>query len=327
MGPNLMVAIAAVLGFVALAGVGLAFAGGGGQARTLKRAHAIIERKPADSARARPAQQDPATRRKQILRTLKEQEKQQRQAALNLTARLSQAGLHISTRTFWIICGGLGLATLAAVTVLGEPPWIGLALGVGAGLGLPRWVIGVLAKRRSKKFVEEFADAMDIIVRGIKSGLPVNECLQIISRESSEPLASEFRRLVDGVSHGMPMDKALDKMYEHMPIQELRFFSIVLAIQQKAGGNLAEALGNLSAVVRARKLMREKIKAMSSEATASAMIIGVLPPGVVLLIWLTTPSYIAMMFTDPRGQMMIAGGAVWMGLGILLMRKMINFKF
>jgi tight adherence protein B len=327
MGLDLMVVVAAVLGFVALAGVGLAFAGGGGQTRTLKRAHAIVERKQQDPARARPAQLDPATRRKQILRTLKDQDKQQRQAALNLTARLSQAGMQISSRTFWIICGGLGLATMGATVVLGQPIWIGLALGVGAGLGLPRWVIGFLAKRRSKKFVAEFSDAMDIIVRGIKSGLPVNECLHIISRESSEPLASEFRHLVDGVSHGLPMDQALDRMYEHMPIQELRFFSIVLAIQQKAGGNLAEALANLSAVVRARKLMREKIKAMSSEATASAMIIGALPPGVVLLIWVTTPSYMSMMFTDPRGQMMIAGSLVWMGLGILMMRKMINFKF
>ncbi len=164
-------------------------------------------------------------------------------------------------------------------------------------------------------------------MRGIKSGLPVHECLQIIGRESPEPLAAEFRYLVESVSHGVDLDQALERMYERMPTQELRFFSIVLAIQQKTGGNLAEALGNLSAVVRARKLMREKIKAMSSEALASAMIIGSLPPAVMTLISITTPSYLAILFQTPKGQMLLGGALLWMALGIFVMRRMINFKF
>ena len=321
----ILVIIAAILGFVAVAGVGMVFAGGGEQQRTIKRAHAIAERKrPEARARAAP---DPGARRKQILKTLKEQDRKQRKASISLTARLNQAGLKTSSRTFWMICGGIAVAVLMVVLILRQPIWIGLGLGVALGLGLPRWVISFLAKQRAKKFVAAFPDATDIIVRGIKSGLPVHECLQIIGRESPEPLAAEFRYLVESVSHGVDLDQALERMYERMPTQELRFFSIVLAIQQKTGGNLAEALGNLSAVVRARKLMREKIKAMSSEALASAMIIGSLPPAVMTLISITTPSYLAILFQTPKGQMLLGGALLWMALGIFVMRRMINFKF
>jgi len=220
-----------------------------------------------------------------------------------------------------------GLVIGAIALPFGRSPLIALGLAFAAGLGLPRWIVGFLAKRRIKKFTEAFSDAIDIIVRGIKSGLPVHDCLKIIGKECPEPLAGEFRRLVENVGMGMAMDQALEKMYERMPTSELRFFAIVLAIQQKTGGNLAEALNNLSLVLRARKLMREKIKALSSEAVASSFIIGSLPPGVVVLITVTTPSYMAPMFTDPRGHVMLMGAGFWMTLGILVMRKMINFKF
>ena len=204
---------------------------------------------------------------------------------------------------------------------------IALGLAFAAGMGLPRWIVGFIAKGRMKKFTEAFSDAIDIIVRGIKSGLPVHDCLKIIGKECPEPLAGEFRRLVENVGMGMAMDQSLEKMYERMPTNELRFFAIVLAIQSKTGGNLAEALGNLSSVLRSRKLMREKIKALSSEATASAMIIGSMPPAVILLISVTTPAYMAIMYHDPRGNMLLLGGALWMSLGIFVMRRMINFKF
>jgi len=164
-------------------------------------------------------------------------------------------------------------------------------------------------------------------VRGIKSGLPVHDCLKIIGKETPEPLAGEFRRLVENIAMGVTLDQGLDRLYENMPTSEVRFFSIVMNIQQKTGGNLAEALGNLSAVLRSRKLMREKIKALSSEATASAMIIGALPPGVIILIMVTTPSYMAPMFSDHRGWVMLGGSALWMGFGIFVMKRMINFKF
>ena len=220
----------------------------------------------------------------------------------------------------------LALVVGPTAAVMMRSPWIGLGLAFAAGLGLPRWVLGMMAKGRLKKFTVSFPDAIDIIVRGIKSGLPVHDCLKLIARESPEPVGSEFVRMVEGLGLGLSMDQALERMYERMPTPELRFFAIVMAIQQKTGGNLAEALGGLSAVLRARRLMREKVKAMSGEAVASAFIIGSLPPGIMILVSITSPSYMAPMYNDPRGHLMLLGGALWMACGIFSMRKMINFK-
>jgi tight adherence protein B len=277
--------------------------------------------------RAKAAANEPVQRRKALLKTLKEQDRTQRKAAVTLNARLQQAGLTINVQTFWVASGVFGALTAGLVLFLRQPIWIAAGMGFAAGLGLPRWVIGFLAKRRTKKFTESFSDAIDIIVRGIKSGLPVHDCLRIIARESPAPLGPEFHSLVENVGMGMAMDQGLEKMYARMPTSELRFFTIVLAIQQKTGGNLAEALGNLSAVLRARKLMREKVKALSSEATASAMIIGVLPPGVIMMIQVVSPAYMSVMYTDHRGNLMLMAGAFWMSLGIFVMHRMINFKF
>jgi tight adherence protein B len=211
--------------------------------------------------------------------------------------------------------------------LLRQMPILALGAAFAAGFGLPRWVVGMMAKARTKKFTEAFSDAIDIIVRGIKSGLPVHDCLKIIGKECPEPLAGEFRVLVENTGMGMSMDQALERMYERMPTNELRFFTIVLTIQAKTGGNLAEALGNLSTVLRGRKLMAEKIKALSAEAVASAFIIGSLPPGVIVLISVTAPTYMAPMFTDQRGHFMLMIAGFWMSVGIFVMRKMINFKF
>jgi tight adherence protein B len=155
----------------------------------------------------------------------------------------------------------------------------------------------------------------------------VHDCLKIIGKETAEPLAGEFRRLIENIGMGMALDQGLEKLYEHMPTAEVRFFAIVMAIQAKTGGNLAEALNNLSTVLRSRKLMREKVKALSAEATSSAMIIGCLPPAVVLLITFMTPSYMTPMFTDHRGWLMLGASAIWMSIGIFVMARMINFKF
>jgi len=326
----MLMIIAAVLAFITVAGLGFVFAGGdSSNAKTVKRTQAIVAGGAREGkARARvnvAANQE--VRRKQILKTLKDQEKQQKKATLNIAARLQQAGLSTSVKTFWILSAVFGLVLGALLLLVTQKPLIALGVAFAAGLGVPRWVVSMLAKRRIKKFTMAFSDAIDIIVRGIKSGLPVHDCLKIIGRESPEPLAGEFRKLVENVGMGVAMDQALEKMYERMPTSELRFFAIVLAIQQKAGGNLAEALNNLSVVLRARKMMREKIKALSSEAIASSFIIGSLPPAVVLLITVTTPAYMAPMFSDPRGHLMLLGAAFWMSLGIFVMRKMINFKF
>ena len=324
MSSALLMVLAAVLGFVAIGGVALVFAAPG-QSRTLKRAQAIADRS-RTSVRGRVAAPDPALRRKQIVKSLKDDERRQRKMSLSMTARLQQAGLPITPKMFWIISAALGVALALFTLFVGQKIYIAALLGVGAGLGLPRWVVSFLGKRRAKKFVESFPDASDIIVRGIKSGLPVHECLQVIARESPEPLKSEFRRLVDGVAHGMTLEQGLERMYARMPLAELRFFTIVLGIQQKTGGNLAEALTNLSVVLRARKMMREKVKALAGEAVASAAIIGSLPPGVVILILVTTPSYLAVLFHTTKGEIILGACVLWMAIGVFIMKRMVSFK-
>ena len=322
--------LAGVLGFITIAGLGfvLAGGGGGGASKTVKRAQLIAGGdRQVVAARAKAATNSPDVRRKQILKTLKEQDQKKKKASLTIAARLRAAGLGDKVQLFWIISGVIGLTVGLALLLLRQMPLIALGAAFAAGLGLPRWVVGMLATARTKKFTSAFSDAIDIIVRGIKSGLPVNDCLKIIGKECPEPLAGEFRALVENTGMGMSMDQALERMYERMPTNELRFFTIVLAIQAKTGGNLAEALGNLSTVLRARKLMAEKIKALSAEAVASAVIIGSLPPGVIVLISITAPSYMAPMFSDQRGHFMLMIAGFWMSVGIFVMRKMINFKF
>jgi tight adherence protein B len=322
-----MLMIVIIFAIIAFAGVGFVFTGDvDGQAKTLKRAQTIGGVGKAEKVRR--ANQDVATiRRRQIVQNLKTVDRAQRKQSLNMEARLRQAGLSFSVQAFWVGSGVVGVLFALPALVFTHNALIALGLGFGCGLGLPRWTISILAQRRMKKFTEDFPNATDIIVRGIKSGLPINDCLKVIARESPEPLGSEFGRLVENISVGLTIEQALDKLYARMPTQEVRFFSIVLAIQSKTGGNLAEALNNLSTVLRARKLMGEKIKALSGEAVASAFIIGSLPPGVMILVNITAPTYMTQMFTDPRGHIMLAGGAIWMAIGTFVMRRMINFKF
>jgi len=320
----------AVFGFLTLGGLGVFVAGAGsGDMRVARRAKAIVAAGQPEKAatRTRLAQQDAGARRKQLLQTLKDQDRLQRKASVSLNARLKQAGLSISVTQFWLASSLLGVVVVVCAFLFRAPPWAALLLGLVAALGLPRWGISFQAQQRRKKFTAHFSDAIDIIVRGIKSGLPVHDCLRVIARESPAPLGPEFQRLVENISMGVAVDQGLERMYERMPTPELRFFTIVLAIQAKTGGNLAEALGNLSAVLRARKLMREKIKALSSEATTSAFIIGSLPLAVLLLVIATTPTYMLVMLTDSRGKLMLLAGAVVEALGIFVMRRMINFKY
>jgi tight adherence protein B len=319
---------AALLGFVAIAGIGWVLVGDDSTSpRTNRRISAVAATTSGETARSRTPQDNQAARRKQILQTLKQQENQDRKTKLSLTSRLIQAGVSLTPRDFWIGSGLLGVSALVIAVLLRAPILVSLGIGFGAGLGLPRWLLSVLATNRAKAFTEEFPNAIDIIVRGIKSGLPVHDCMRLIAAESTEPLATEFRKLMESISVGSSIDQALEKMYARMPTSEVRFFSIVLSIQQKTGGNLAEALGNLSTVLRARKLLREKIKALSGEAVASAFIIGALPPGIGLTVTLTSPGYMNPLINDPRGHVILGIGVAMELLGIFVMRRMINFKF
>jgi tight adherence protein B len=319
-----------VLGFITIAGLGFVLAGGGGNAsaKTVKRAQLITGAdRQSVAARAKAVANTPDARRKQLLKTLKEQDQQKKKASLTIASRLRAAGLGDQVQMFWIVSGVIGVVVGAAMLLLRQMPILALGAAFAAGFGLPRWIVGMMAKARTKKFTEAFSDAIDIIVRGIKSGLPVHDCLRMIGTECPEPLAGEFRALTENTGMGMSMEQALERMYERMPTNELRFFTIVLTIQAKTGGNLAEALGNLSTVLRARKLMAEKIKALSAEAVTSAFIIGALPPGVATMISVSAPAYMGPMFTDPRGHVMLMIAGFWMACGIFMMRKMINFKF
>jgi tight adherence protein B len=330
----LMTLLIAFLGFVIIASLGFAFTGGGGSAALTKRTQTIGMGVGTRSRQRQKTQaKTPEERRKQITEQLKEADKRERKARLTLRARMLHAGVTPDVVKFWIFSGILGgVVFFIPLLLLGHMPFLArLAIAAGAAFvacyGLPRWILGMMAGQRVKKFTEEFPNAMDIITRGIKSGLPVHDGLKLAAKECTAPLGPEFQRLVENVGVGMALDSALEKMSENIPAPELRFFAIVISIQSKTGGNLSEALGNLSTVLRARKMMGEKIKALSSEAIASASIIGVLPPGVGIMISIVRPAYIAPMFTDVRGQVMLLIGATWMFMGIMMMRKMINFKF
>ncbi|MDP3399946.1 MAG: type II secretion system F family protein [Brevundimonas sp.] len=321
--------LAAVLAFITIGSVGWVLVGGDdSSAQAVKRAQTFGGPK-VDNGRLKKQAtvNTPEARRKQIIDQLQEADRADRKARMSLKARIRHAGLSLKVQTFWIISGGLGVTALLVALMFGLNILMGLGLALVFGLGLPRWVLSFLAKGRMKKFSSLFADAVDVIVRGIKSGLPVHDCFKIIARESPAPLGPEFQKLVEGLGVGLTLSEALNKMYERMPTPELKFFSIVMAIQQKTGGNLAEALTNLSTVLRARRMMGEKIKALSSEATASAGIIGSLPPAVMILVTLTTPAYMMILFTDPRGQFMLLIAVAMMSLGIFVMKKMIAFKF
>jgi len=320
-----MIVLLGVLFAVTLGG--LAFAFTGGDEKTQKRVAAVA--KPAGNARGRGVSQDTGPKRKNVAALLKDVEKNRaaKQERPTMRRRLEQAGFpKTEPRTFWIICGIAALVAAGVAMLTRQNALVIVAAMFVVGLGLPRWVLSFLTNRRKKKFTENFATAIDVIVRSVRSGLPTSEALRIVAREVPNPVGSEFHNLVESLKVGVTLDQAMKRMMESMPTAEVGFFAIVMTIQSKSGGNLSEALGNLAAVLRDRKRLQGKIKAMSSEAKASAAIIGSLPPGVMGIVYLTTPAYIAKLFTERAGNLMLAGCVIWMSMGILVMRKMINFK-
>ena len=278
--------------------------------------------------RARKGTDSVTSRRQQVEETLKKVEARQRSRKRPpLAARIQQAGLTWSNRRFIITSLVLALIVAAVPLLFGQPWYIALGVAIAAGLGAPRWLLGYLKKRREARFIEELPNAIDVIVRGVKAGLPLGDCIRIIASETTEPLRGEFRTIAESTAVGIPLPEACAKLYDRVPIPETNFFGIVITIQQKAGGSLAEALGNLSRVLRERKKMRAKIVAMSQEAKASAVIIAALPIAVMLLVYLTSPGYIELLWTEPMGRMMLAASAGWMIVGTFVMRRMINFDF
>ncbi|MBZ8133781.1 type II secretion system F family protein [Afifella sp. IM 167] len=281
------------------------------------------DRRPGEDGRRRRSVED-------TLREIEEQQKAKgkRGSKPTLIMRMRQAGLKWSVRTFAIVCVLSVLVMIPAIAFLtGLPLLPSIGFGLGLGIFLPYGYVGFLRKRRFKQFTNEFPNALDVITRGVKAGLPLVDCLKIIASEASPPVSTEFREVVEDQTLGLPLDEAISKLPERIPLPEANFFAIVITIQSRSGGSLSEALSNLSKVLRDRKKMDAKIRAMSQEAKSSAAIIGSLPIIVALLVYFTSPDYILLLFNTTIGQIVLCISAMWMGMGILVMRKMINFDF
>lgn len=269
------------------------------------------------------------TRRKQLQESLKqiEEDQKSRKRKMTLRAMISQAGLQTSVRSFWLFSLACGAVVAVGVWFIGVPWYVAAGAGLAGGLGLPRWFLGFLRKRRQQAFLAEFAEAIDVMVRGLKSGLPVSDAMKVIAAETPAPVGPEFLEVVEGQRVGISIDQGIERMYERMPLAEVNFLAIVMAIQSKAGGNLAEALGNLSKVLRDRKRMKAKIRAVSQEAKSSAMIIGALPFCITGALAVLNPEYLTPLWETRMGNILLAGSGLWMSTGVLVMRKMINFDF
>ncbi|MFA6153960.1 type II secretion system F family protein [Mesorhizobium sp.] len=271
-----------------------------------------------------------AKRRKSVQDSLKELDDKQKSKDVlvkkpPLKAQLRQAGMTVTVERFYIYSAACGLALTIGAFVLGVPLIVLPGVLLAGGLGLPRWFVSFKRSRRVKAFLNEFPNALDIIVRAVKSGLPLNEAVRLIANESPEPVKTEFRRIVDSQQMGLSIPDAAMRLSETMPCTEASFFGIVIQIQAQAGGNLSEALGNLSRVLRDRKKMKAKVQALSMEAKASAAIIGALPFIVAFLVYLSSPTYLMPLFTTSVGHLVLGCSAVWMSIGIMVMRKMMNF--
>jgi tight adherence protein B len=269
--------------------------------------------------------QDSVNRRKQVTDSLRDIETRAKGKKITFEARIQQAGLTWSRQKFLVVSGLLGLAGLGLGYILSGNPFALIAGVIIGGLGVPAWLLSHLRKKRLKKFLNEFPGAIDVIVRGVKAGLPLGDCMRVVANETAEPVRSEFRLMLEAQSIGLSLGDAAARITERVPTPEANFFAIVINIQQKSGGNLAEALGNLSAVLRDRKLMKGKVAAMSSEAKASAGIIGALPFVVTLLVYISSPDYISLLWTTSTGQFVLGCAGFWMMIGIVTIKKMVNF--
>lgn len=320
-----MVAVATVLIIFAVAAILNA-----PRARLKKRMAHVLSSGPAvvvDSDIGVQAKKLQGSKRK-VAEKLKEAEAEgkKRRGAL-LAQSLIHAGLAMQARTFIMISVIGGLVFTGLIWLAGSPP-IGLLAALPIGmLGIPKMVLNHLIKRRLRQFTSYFADAIDVIVRGVRSGLTVGECLSIVAREIPQPVSTEFALVNEGVRLGMTMSEVLQRLSDRVPTPEVRFFAIVLTTQQSTGGNLAETLAKLSDVLRQRKKMKDKVQALSSEAKASAGIIGSLPFVMIAGMSFTQPKMLALLFTNETGHVLLGISVGMMITGILVMRKMINFDF
>ncbi|MBP1857919.1 type II secretion system F family protein [Rhizobium herbae] len=329
------ITILAIVGLVALATAGLAYGILFTRIETEKKAESRVRKvKSAEVDRvtvkaARDRMNETSKRRKSVQDSLKDLEKKQQEksakAKPTMKIRLMQAGLRISIAQFYIASVVFGVVASVMALIAGATLPIVAGIFLIGTAGFPRWFVNFMIKRRCKAFLNEFPNALDVMVRSIKSGLPLNDAIRLIAGDGQEPVKTEFKRIIEAQQVGLNIPEASARMINSIPLPEVNFFAIVIAIQAQAGGNLSEALGNLGKVLRERKKMKAKVQALSMEAKASAYIIGALPFIVSFLVYMTSPAYMMILFTDPRGHIIMGCSAVWMSIGIWVMRNMINF--
>ncbi|MEN3791609.1 type II secretion system F family protein [Fulvimarina sp. MAC3] len=276
---------------------------------------------------------DGSRRKRSVEATLKEAEEKHKAALAkttdrpSLVQRMRQADIAWSKSTYFAVSLGVAITAFALCLIFSFAWYASLGFSFAAGLLLPHLFVSFKRTRRLRKFADLFPTAVDVVVRGIKSGLPLPDCLRIIATEIEEPVRSEFKTVVEDQTIGVPIEEALKRLVQRVPLSETNFFAIVIGVQARTGGSLAEALGNLSKVLRERKKMSAKVQSMSQEAKTSGAIIGAMPVLVGLLVYFSNPEFISVLGTTTVGNIILFGCAIWMLIGIFVMKTMINFDF
>lgn len=244
-----------------------------------------------------------------------------------LRVRLSQAGLSATLNQYFLICLVALLATTFLISkLIGLPLLPALLFGIAGGLGIPHFVLGRLVAGRRAKFLAKFPESMDLMVRGLKSGLPVSETIKTVGAEMQEPIGGEFRQIISDLQVGRQIEEALWRCADRIGLPEFRFFVVCISVQRETGGNLGETLENLSDILRKRRAAKLKVKSLSAEAQFSAYLIGSLPFIMTGIIYLVNPGYISVLFTDTRGIIVLSVAGAWMTIGFTVMAKMIRFE-
>jgi tight adherence protein B len=244
-----------------------------------------------------------------------------------LRQRLRRTGFSVSLGAYALGCVGIGvLASVGRAFLFDFPPLLALLFGVATGIGVPHVLVSFFIRRRTKKFIDQFPEAIDLIVRGLKSGLPVTESIRVVGEEFDGAVGEEFALVSDRIKLGQPMEDALNEVANRLEVADFRFFVIALSVQRETGGNLSEALENLSDILRRRRQMVLKVKALSSEAKASAIIIGSLPFIMFAILRMVSGNYVQTLFSDPRGQVLLGIGLCFMATGVAVMMKMVKFE-
>ena len=243
-----------------------------------------------------------------------------------LAIRLERTGRKWTLRQFFLVCAGVFVVIAGALAIRGAPPALALLIGAAAGFGIPHFLVGFLINKRVNTFTQTFPDAIELLVRGLRSGLPITETIGVVAKEIPGPVGEEFAQVVDRIKIGRTMEDALGESAKRLDTNEFKFFCITIAIQRETGGNLAETLSNLADVLRKRAQMKLKIRAMSSESKASAYIVGSLPFIVFGLVWSVNPGYLGGFFVEERLIIAGLGGLTWMSIGVFIMAKMVSFE-